>query len=121
MQGPEELGGNCLNTMPFVKVGPMVRLDRNVSCVMSDKQIRANFKNCQIKTHKTQTFMEIDHEIISTVILLPLIQDGLLSVTSMCMTSSAGNRFVKLAQENSVVRITDCPNMTLAIDWVVKQ
>ena len=41
-------------------------------------------------------FVEIDHEIISTVILLlPLIQEGLLSVTnkSMCMV----NRLVKLA------------------------
>ena len=33
------------------------------------------------------TFVEIDHEIISTVILLPLIQEELLSATveSMCM------------------------------------
>ena len=37
---------------------------------------------------QSHTLVEIDHEIISTVILLlPLIQDGLLSVTSesMCM------------------------------------
>ena len=37
---------------------------------------------------QSHTFVEIDHEIISTVILLlPLIQEGLLSVTSqsMCM------------------------------------
>ena len=36
---------------------------------------------------RSHTFMEIDHEIISTVILLPLIQEGLLPVTSesMCM------------------------------------
>ena len=34
----------------------------------------------------SHTFVEIDHEIISTVILLlPLIQEGLLSVTSECM------------------------------------
>ena len=38
---------------------------------------------------KSHTFVEIDHEIISTVILLlPLIQEGMLSVTreSMCTT-----------------------------------
>ena len=34
----------------------------------------------------SNTFVEIDHEIISTVILLlPLIQEGLLSVTSESM------------------------------------
>ena len=54
--------------------------------------------------------MEADHEIISTVILLlPLFQEGLLSVTneSMC-------------QEKSVVRLTDLLNMTIAVDWDVK-
>ena len=35
---------------------------------------------------RSHTFIEIDHEIISTVILLPLlIQEGLLSVTSGIM------------------------------------
>ena len=33
----------------------------------------------------SHTFLEIDHEIISTVILLLLIQEGLLSVTSESM------------------------------------
>ena len=34
---------------------------------------------------RSHTFVEIDHEILSTAILfLPLIQEGLLSVTSMC-------------------------------------
>ena len=30
------------------------------------------------------------------------------------------NRLVKLAQEKSVVRRTDCPNMTISVDWDVK-
>ena len=35
---------------------------------------------------RSHTFVEIDHEIVSTVILLPpLIQEGLLSVTSKSM------------------------------------
>ena len=43
------------------------------------------------------------HEIISTVILLVLlIQEGLLSVTSECMFTKYS--LVKLAQEKSVVR-----------------
>ena len=30
------------------------------------------------------------------------------------------NCLVKLAQQQSVVRLTDCPDMTIAIDWDVK-
>ena len=30
------------------------------------------------------------------------------------------NRFVKLAQEKGVVRLTDCLDMTIAVDWDVK-
>ena len=47
------------------------------------------------------TFVRIDYEIISTVILLlPLIQEGLLSVTSEVLV----NRLVKLTPKKSVVR-----------------
>ena len=49
---------------------------------------------------RSHTFMEIDHEIISRAFLLPLIQEGLLSVKSESMCS----RLVKLAQEKVVVR-----------------
>ena len=53
----------------------------------------------------SHTFVEIDHEIISLVILLPLIQEGLLSVTGeiMCMNYwfTAKSKF---AMEKSVVR-----------------
>ena len=31
------------------------------------------------------------------------------------------NRLVKLAQEKSVVRWTDRPDMTIAVDWDIKQ
>ena len=53
---------------------------------------------------QSYTFVVINHEIISTVILLlPLIQEGLLSVTSESMCTNycltLVNRLVKLAQE----------------------
>ena len=67
--------------------------------------------------------MEIYCEIFSTVILLlPLIQEGLLLVTSerMCtkywLTAQS-----ELALEKSVVRLTDHLDMTIAVDWDVKQ
>ena len=50
--------------------------------------------------------MEADHEIISTVILLLLIQEGLLSVTRESVHEVLVNCLVKLAQEKRVVRCT---------------
>ena len=59
------------------------------------------------------TFMEIDREIFSMVILLPLIQEGLLSVTS----ESICTEYLLVAQSKlyrkSVVRLSD---MTIAVD-----
>ena len=61
--------------------------------------------------------MEIYHEIVSTVIfLLPLIREGLLSVTSepMC-TDYWLTAWSKLAQEKGVFRLTDYLDMTIAV------
>ena len=70
------------------------------------------------------TFVQIDCEIFYTVILLlHLIQEGLLSVTSksMCTVYWISIKF-KLAKEKSVVRSTDPLNMTIyiAVDWDAK-
>ena len=66
--------------------------------------------------------MEIYHEIFSTVILLlPLIQEWLLSVTRKSISTKYWlTAKSKLAQEKSVVRLTDCLDMTIAVDWDVK-
>ena len=63
------------------------------------------------------TFDEIDHEIVSTVILLLLIQEGMLSVTreSMC-TEYWLTALSKLAQEK---KSTDFLEITIAVDWDV--
>ena len=62
--------------------------------------------------------MEIDQEIFSTVILLlPLIQEGLLSVTSK---SILVYRLVKLAKVKIVVMLCDHLVMTIAVDWDIK-
>ena len=64
------------------------------------------------------TFVEIAHEIISMVILLlQLIQEGMLSVTSKKAQSTA---LSQACPGKSVVRWTDCPDMTIAVDWDVK-
>ena len=72
--------------------------------------------DCRSRGHKfdtarSNTFVEIDHEIVSSVILLRLaqiIQEGLFSVTSesICMKYWLGK---------SVVRFTERPAMTIAV------
>ena len=73
---------------------------------------------------RTYTFVEIDHEIISTVILrLPLIQERTLSVTSesMCTKYWLTAYILKLAQEKVWFgELTDRLYMTIAVDWDIK-
>ena len=72
---------------------------------------------------QSHTLVEIEHEIISTVsLLLPLIQEELLFKlqAKVYMHKILVNRLVKLAQEKSVARRTDCLDMTIAVDLDVK-
>ena len=76
-----------------------------------------NVSDCRSRGHKfytarANTFEEIDHEIVSSVILLRLaqiVQEGLLPVTSesICMKCWLGK---------SVVRFTERPAMTIAVE-----
>ena len=75
------------------------------------------YSDCRLRVHKFDTassnaFVEIDHGIVSSVILLLLaqiIQEGLLPVTSesICMKYWLGK---------SVVRFTERPAMTKAVE-----
>ena len=62
--------------------------------------------------------MEIDHEISSTAILLPSPDSRkiVVSYKGKYVHEVLVNRLVKLAQEKSVVRWTDCTDMTIAVD-----
>ena len=66
--------------------------------------------------------MEIDHEIISAVILLPSADSRrvVVSYKRMYVHEVLVNCLVKLAQEKSVVMWTDLPDMTIVVDWDVK-
>ena len=61
-------------------------------------------------------FVEIDHEIISTAILLPSADSRgvVVSYKRKYVHKVLVNRLVKLAQEKCVVRRTDSPYMTIA-------
>ena len=75
------------------------------------------YSDCRLRVHKldtasSNTIVEIDHEIVSSVILLHLaqiIEEGLLPVTSesICMKYWLGK---------SVVRFTERPAMTIAVE-----
>ena len=69
----------------------------------------------------SHTFMEINHEIISTIILLlPLIQEGCCQLQAKVYAQSTGLPLGQACPGKGVVRWTDRPDMTIAVDWEVK-
>ena len=68
---------------------------------------------------RSHTFVEIDHEIISMVILLPSAESfmkGCCQLRAKVCARLLVNCLFKLAQEIRVVRWTDRPAMTIAVD-----
>ena len=70
----------------------------------------------------SHTFVGIDHEIISRVLLLPSTDSRRVVVNykQKYVHEVLANCLIKLAQEKSVFRLSDRPNMTIAVDWDVK-
>ena len=67
------------------------RVAQSVTCLATDVCLTADPGVASSIPVRSHTFLEIDHEIISTVILLPsadFIQEGLLSVTSESMCTN---------------------------------
>ena len=89
---------------------------QSVTCLTADPRVVSSI---QAWSH---TFVEIDHEIISTAILLPSTDSRrvVVSYKRKYVYKVLFNRLVKLAQEKSVVRWTDRSDMTRAVDWDVK-
>ena len=67
-------------------------------------------------------FVEIDHEILSMAVFLPYTDTRRVVVCykRKHVHQVLVNHLVKLVQEKSVVRRTDHPDMTIAVDWDVK-
>ena len=83
--------------------------------------------DCKLRSREfdhgqSHTFVEIEHELISSAILLPSADSKrvVVSYKQKYVHEVLVNRLVKLAQEKSVVWCTDRPNMTIAVDWDVK-
>ena len=62
---------------------------QSVTCLTTDTCLTADPGVASLILAWYQTLVEIDHEIISKAILLPLIQEGLLSVTSESMCTKS--------------------------------
>ena len=71
---------HLLLSVDFFKIKLPGFVAQSVACLTADPGVRS------LILARSNTFVEIDHEIISTIILLPsLIQEGLMSTTSKCM------------------------------------
>ena len=92
-------------------------IEQSVMCLTADPGVTS------LIPARWHTFVEIDHEIISTAILLPSANSRRVVVNYKWkyVHEVLVNCLDKLAQEKSVVRWTDRPDMTMiAVDWDVK-
>ena len=92
---------------------------QSVTCLVTDAKLTADPGVASSIPARSHTFVEIDHEIISTAILLPSAESfmkGCYQLQAKVCTRLLVNCLFKLAQEISVVRWTDRPAMTIAVD-----
>ena len=94
---------------------------QSVTCLTTDTFLTADPGVASSIPARSHTFTEIDHAILSTVIILPSADSRrvVFSYKRKYMHEVLDNRLVKLAQEQSVLRWAYCPDMTIAVDWDV--
>ena len=83
------------------------RVAQSVTCLVTDAQLTADPGVASSIPARSHTFVEIDHEIISTVILLPSAESfmkGCCQLQAKVCARLLVNCLFKLAQEKSVVR-----------------
>ena len=84
-----------------------VRVAQSVTCLVTDAKLTAVPGVASSIPARSHTFVEIDHEIISTVILLPSAEPfmkGCCQLQAKVCARLLVNCLFKLAQEKSVVR-----------------
>ena len=95
------------------------RVAQSVTCLVTDAKLTADPGVASSIPARSHTFVEIDHEIISTVILLPSAESfmkGCYQLQAKVCARLLVNCLLKLAQEKSAVRWSDRPAMTIAVD-----
>ena len=83
------------------------RVAQSVTCLVTDAKLTADPGVASSIPARSHTFVEIDHEIISTVILLPSAESfmkGCCQLQAKVCARLLVNCLFKLAQEISVVR-----------------
>ena len=83
------------------------RVAQSVTCLATDAKLTADPGVASSIPAQSHTFVEIDHEIISTVILLPSAESfmkGFCQLQAKVCARLLVNCLFKLAQEKSVVR-----------------
>ena len=83
------------------------RVAQSVTCPVTDAKMTADPGVASSLPARSHTFVEIDHEIISTVILLPSAESFMMGCCQLQAKVCARllvNCLFKLAQEKSVVR-----------------
>ena len=83
------------------------RVAQSVTCLVTDAMLTADPGVASLIPAPSHTFVEIDHEIISTVILLPSAESFMKGCCQLQAKVCAGllvKCLFKLAQEKSVVR-----------------
>ena len=83
------------------------RVAQSVTCLVTDAKLTADQGVASSIPARSHTFVEIDHEIISTVILLPSAESfmkGCCQLQAKVCARLLVNCLFKLAQEKSVVR-----------------
>ena len=92
---------------------------QSVTCLATDACLTAIPGVASSIPARSHTFDEIDHEIISTVILLPSadsFKKGCCQLQAKVCARITGYPLVQACPGKSVVRWTDRPTMTIAVD-----
>ena len=89
---------------------------QSVTCLATDACLTADPGVASSIPAWSHTLVEIDHEIISTVILLIHSRGVVVSYKRKYVHKLLVNGLFKPAQEKSVVKWTDRPAMTIAVD-----
>ena len=103
-----------------ISMGLPSRVAQSVTCLTEDTCLTADPGVANSIPARSHTFA--DHEIISMTILLPSADSRrfVFRYKRKYVHEELVNCLVKLAQEKSVVRRTDRPDTTIAVDWDVK-
>ena len=102
--------------LPFFLPG---RVAQSVACLATDACLTAIPGVASSIPARSHTFVEIDHEIISTIILLPSadsFKKGCCQLQAKVCARITGYPLVQACPGKSVVRRNDRPAMTIAVD-----